>query len=239
MGLPITNLKDEDYDSIGDSQTELSTSLKAKKIYTDAIKNSNIEYDLITYVTEWSDCFDPNTSSKNNRASVYVKSITFSRKLNSRYPAASYTFPICIGPGKKDKLHIEEKFAMELDQFKQREPVMIWDNSTRSFRKIYIDILCSMQDQPERRSGLCLMMGNSRMFPRIGYSCNYLSINTSLPSCTQCKLNLQDAICPLNVCTNCLNWELHTDNKLCHFKAPAYYPTDCPFLLDDNFLQPR
>ena len=175
LSLPITNLKDVDYDNEETSHTELSASDKAKKIFMDSKRHNGVYYDLVTYITEWSDCFDPNTSSKNNRASVYIKSITFPRKKGSTFPTASYTFPICIGPGKANKLFLEDMFASEIELFKKEDPLKFWDNSTRTFRSIYVDILCSMQDQPERRSGLCLMMGNSRMFSRFGYSCNYQS----------------------------------------------------------------
>ena len=136
-------------------------------------------------------------------------------------------------------MHLEEKLAMEIEQFKQRDPIVFWDNSTSTFRSVYLDILCSMQDQPERRSGLGLMMGNSRMFPRFGYSCNYLSIKSSLRSCTECEVQLHSAVSSEEICEKCLNWGLNPANKLCHFKAPDNYPSDCPYLLDENKLSPK
>ena len=239
MGLPITDLKDVDYENEETLQTELSASDKAKKIFMDSKKRNGVSYDLVTYITEWSDCFDPNTSSKNNRASVYIKSITFPRKNGSTFPTASYTFPICIGPGKANKLFLEDMFASEIELFKKEDPLKFWDNSTRTFRSIYVDILCSMQDQPERRSGLCLMMGNSRMFPRFGYSCNYQSIYSCQRSCRRCDEKIKNAMYEEGQCESCLNWNLDLNNPLSQFNAPEHYPMDCPYLRHGNLLQPR
>lgn len=236
MGLPILDLQGETFNQY--PQTKLSSSAKAKQILDNATRN-NKSYDIISYITEWSDSFDPNTSSKNNRASVYVKSITFVPASNSAFPSSFYTFPLCIGHGKTIKLELEKRMVLDLEAFKKDIPLSFWDSSANVKKSVYLDILLSMQDQPERRAGLSLMMGNSRMHPRFGISCDYVAIQQSQRSCKDCYKRLTKKEEDNITCPNCLNWSLNIENKLCHFKAPENYPDDCPFLLNEKYLQPR
>ena len=187
MGLPILDLQGETFNQY--PQTKLSSSAKAKQILDNATRN-NKSYDIISYITEWSDSFDPNTSSKNNRASVYVKSITFVPASNSALPSSFYTFPLCIGHGKTIKLELEKRMVLDLEAFKKDIPLSFWDSSAKVKKSVYLDILLSMQDQPERRAGLSLMMGNSRMHPRFGISCDYVAIQQSQRSCKDCYKRL-------------------------------------------------
>jgi hypothetical protein len=236
MGLPVYNMKNSNF--ISDVQNDLGNCTKAKQIY-DCATSKMIDYDLITYFTEWSDTFDPNTSSKNNHASVFVKSITFPKCNDSTYPTSFYTFPICIGPGKKSKFEFEQNFLEEIQAFQKDQPLIFWDNHSRTKKKVYVDILCSMQDQPERRSGLNLMMGNSNFFPRFGYSCNYLYINKVQKSCLLCEDYLWNNKQNIEECSKCVNWDIDSDNKLCYFKPNDKYPKDCDMLLPNGMLRPK
>ena len=107
MGLPILDLQGETFNQY--PETKLSSSARTKRLLDTATRN-NKSYDIISFITEWSDSFDPNTSSKNNRASVYVKSITFVPASNSAFPSSFYTFPLCIGHGKTIKLELEKEW---------------------------------------------------------------------------------------------------------------------------------
>ena len=57
------------------------------------------EVDFTLWITEWSDSFDPNNSTKNNRGSVHVKTITISCPQNIGNPRYS-TYTVCIGHSK-------------------------------------------------------------------------------------------------------------------------------------------
>jgi hypothetical protein len=149
IGIPIVSLQKTC--QLSDNIRFLPHSKKCQLLLENALMSGAV-YDIISFVTEWSDSFDPNTSTKNNRGSVYVKSISFAKPENSTWPISCYTYPICIGPSKGDKSAVEDRLVQELDSFKQSTPLCFLDGSSKSMKSIYIDLLCSIQDQPERRS---------------------------------------------------------------------------------------
>ena len=104
--------------------------------------------------------------------------------------------------------------VLDLEAFKKDIPLSFWDSSAKVKKSVYLDILLSMQDQPERRAGLSLMMGNSRMHPRFGISCDYVAIQQSQRSCKDCYKRLTKKEEDNITCPNCLNWSLNIENKL-------------------------
>jgi hypothetical protein len=240
LGLPIENLLSTCAGTENNNNlNSLSHSKKCQKIYSDGKSYGEI-FDIITYITEWSDCFDPNTSSKNNRGSVYVKSVSFPRQIDSSFPVSFYSFPVCIGYGKSDRTLVEQKFAEELILFKSKEnPLKFYDQSTQSMKFVYLDLLCSLQDQPERRSSCGLMLGNSTYACRFGYFCDYKRIYKVVKSCRQCFQSMLDSGTSFAGCTQCVNWDLPQDSDLIKFPPIQNYPMDSPFLTNDRKLLPR
>ena len=51
---------------------------------------------------------------------------------------------------------------------------------------VHFEIICSLRDQPERRSINYIMNGNSLYCPRYGYAYSYSEIIDSIPSCEEC-----------------------------------------------------
>jgi hypothetical protein len=199
----------------------------------------DVRYDIVSYITEWSDSFDPNTSTKNNRGSVFVKSITFPRPVDSPYPAACYSFPICVGPSKADRYEVESKFKSELDSLQSDIPLIFFDSTSGTNKTVYVALLCSLQDQPERRTSLSLLMGNAKFAPRFGVSLPYSLLKSKIVSCKQCSLHLLNGDFPPVTCLNCVNWCDDFSNDLLKINVPKGYPNDCHHLTEDKCLRPK
>jgi hypothetical protein len=238
MGIPIFSFEDDDSPA-NFNVTELHNSAKARKIYNDSKRFDGVKkIDVTTFITEWSDAFDPNTSTKNNRESVFVKTITFPRSRSSNFPASCYTFPVCIGSSKADRWLVDQKFASELECFKKLEPIVLYDAFRVRNVSVYLDLLCSLQDQPERRPSCYLMMGNSRTAPRWGYSLDYKSLSNCIKSRKTCITYKLDCNVPIDRCSECTNWEITLDSELLHFPLPKGYPNDSPYVTNDGKLRP-
>jgi hypothetical protein len=89
------------------------------------------------YITEWSDAFESSSCTKNNRGSFWIKTITICPP-PSQLHKLTYTYPIAIGKDGDDHSQIKKKFAAELKVF------------------VYLDLLASLQDQPEWRNSTAL-----------------------------------------------------------------------------------
>jgi hypothetical protein len=68
------------------------------------------------FLTEWSDGYDPNGTSKANRASVWIKLVTLSAPHDKRNDVG-YTYPIALGRGKICHEEVEKRFKDELLKF--------------------------------------------------------------------------------------------------------------------------
>jgi hypothetical protein len=242
LGIPILNLSNQTIAANNSNNYNIShlhQSLKVKKLVSESALTGCESYDIITYITEWSDAFDPNTSTKNNRGSVYVKTITFPRPPDSLFPVSFYTFPICIGPSKVERYKVEKMFCSELELFKGSTPLQFYDGTTGSMKTVFLDILCALQDQPERRTSLCLMMGNSRFSPRWGFSFDYKFVKKHVVSCSNCFEILLDKKVPDSDCKDCVDWNIcSTNSQLLQFKPPKNYPNDSKLFTTEQMLHP-
>jgi hypothetical protein len=61
--------------------------------------------------------------------------------------------------------------------------------------EMYLELVASLQDQPECRASNCLMLGSGRYSARWGYSADISSLLAKISSCNSCdSLNLMDDI---------------------------------------------
>lgn len=239
FGIPLINL-----DAMNGMDAPVVQQLYQSKIIKEFVtKSQNLhsssKYDITTYAIEWSDSFDPNTSTKNNRGSVYVKSITFARPPDSSFPSSCYTFPVCIGPSKASHYEVEKRLKVELESFKTTSPLIFFDGLSKSNKSVYLDLICSLQDQPERRSSCYLLMGNAKFCPRWGVSLNYYEMHDKIRSCSICVENLLKGSNVMNECSKCVSWDDNFSNDLLKFDPPKGYPSNCPFLTNDGKLRPK
>ena len=67
---------------------------------------------LVLLGVQWSDDFEPNGSSKSNRGSVWIKTVTFISSSTSKNKLSD-TYPISIGLKASDHNEIESMFVKE------------------------------------------------------------------------------------------------------------------------------
>jgi hypothetical protein len=109
-------------------------------------------HDVISmFCTEWSDDFDPSVSIKANRKSCWIKTVTtMSCNSNDTIDKMGTTFPKALR--KKGHSHeaVELKFAEELCIL-QSGNCSMYSKAYGYVVPIYLELLVSLQDQPERR----------------------------------------------------------------------------------------
>jgi hypothetical protein len=177
---------------------------------------------LILFLIEWSDDFDPAKSIKDNRGSAWMKSITIS-PLHSSSEEFSNTYPIAIGRKADSHDAVEEEFAQDLQDLRSGN-LQFRVGKYGILVYVYADILASLQDQIERRSSNCVMLGSSTHSARWGHVCDISAISGQLPSCQTCWTSLSSDIATSSTChgKSCLNWDTLNSS----YKKPKLYPKD-------------
>jgi hypothetical protein len=136
---------------------------------------------ICLYVLEWSDGFEPSISTKANRGSCWIKSVTIS-PTHSAMHKLTHTYPIAIGPESENHACIEEKFMEELEMFKHGTNVSFYHGRLQRNVIVYLELLVSLQDQPERRSANYVMLGGSRYTARWGVAIDLAAVASNIPS---------------------------------------------------------
>jgi len=196
---------------------------ESKALYNRSQSLSEIP-DIVISIFVWSDAFEPNTSSKQNRGSVYLKTVSFVRPEFSTANPNAYTYCVAVGPVKSDREVVERKFYEELESFSTTPLPRFFSKEENKVCTVYLEVLCVLQDQPERRKVNYLAYGNSNFHGRWGWSCDFKSLSTVLPSCTVCRKNLLANRPSVSTCDKCLSWRIEKNHPLCKFEAPKKFP---------------
>lgn len=160
---------------------------------------------LVIPFTTWQDDFDPNSSTKSNRGSVWANTVSVFKNKAERNPS-NHTFIMALGRSKDNdheaaQQHLRNKYkAMSL-------------HSTECFSKILgrpVHVLCyeyaRLQDQPERRKDLFLLPGQARFHPRFNVSCDACLLLPVLRTCDSCAVKLRQGVLPKE-CKVCVCWD--------------------------------
>lgn len=211
-------------DSSSDNVCTLSESLRAKTIAKNCQKKSLTNNTLCLYVVEWSDAFEPSSSIKSNRGSVWLKTITISPPHNKLH-CMTNTYPIAIGPHDVDHEEVEQLFAQEILQFRCGKEIVIYHGELKKNVKVYLELLCSLQDQPERRSCNYVAMGNSRYTAKWGVSFDFSKVYKHIPACKNCWFHLSK-LQHIRRCIHCTCWDIVSDHSgLLKYQPPNDYPS--------------
>ena len=218
---------------------KLSECKVSQSIFDNAsLRNVGTEQPIVLYFNEWSDDFDPSSSStRNNRGSVWMKSVTISPPSHQLH-SLQYTYPIAIGKKASSHESVEERFASEVIELSSGDNNWFYCESLKKSVRVHVEMMASLQDQPERRQANCIMLGSGRYCARWGYTANFTKIASALISCQDCYHSLLYGTVMPNHCPNCVNWNLMADSPLLKFPPPDDYPIDA---LEDNAttLRPR
>ena len=149
-GIPIGLIED---DSTSQMVRTISESIRAKSIARRGQIMAGLGGDssLCLYVVEWSDAFEPSSSVKSNRGSVWLKTVTISPP-HDKLHSMTNAYPIAVGPHDVDHEEVEKLFAEELKKFRSGKDVLFYHGKFKKNVKVYLELLCSLQDQPKRRS---------------------------------------------------------------------------------------
>ncbi len=196
-----------------------------------------LESVVILSCIEWSDDFDPSASAKSNRNSCWVKTVTIIPSYDvGTVNRERWTYPIALGKKQSDHNDVEELFAEELQKLRSGN-CCFYNNSTQTYVKVYLELIVSLQDQPERRGGNYIMLGSGKYSARWGHSCNIGMIAKHLPSCDSCMQFNKKCLQPPATCSLCTNWETVGSNVLHRIIAPNNYPGD-ELCSNDRYLWP-
>lgn len=218
--------------SIGESP--LAREVRNRAMNRRGIHAPASELDLVTlFLIEWSDGFEPNTA-KTNRGSVWAKTISIS----PRKDAASLqnTYPLSFGPAKGNKDLISRKYQQELQSLKEGDFHVMYNGRTKQMCHVHVELIASVQDQPERRGATSILGGNSLCTARFGYLANLKELVNVLTPCEDCesillgndnsrRLPVQMLGNNLNRCTDCAAWSFdEPKRRLLRTKPPKGYP---------------
>ena len=194
---------------------------------------------LLLFLKIWSDDFDPNSSIKSNRQSVWVKTVTIFA-LSTDGKNISRTYPVATSPKGSDHEAVENKFLNELVALRSGKLLPYFDRNTNGIVYVHADIYCVSCDQPERRTNLMISAGNSIHHKRFGYVVDYVQCQEIIRSCDKCTTGIMleseeyeknRVVRPKHKslwrgvpCEHCTSWMYFEDHPLLSYIPDKNYP---------------
>jgi hypothetical protein len=183
---------------------------------------------VLVYITLWSDGWDPNKSSKNNRSPVWSATGTmiFAELGSEDTPFLAHTVLLGVGASKNTsheeffEMLVKEKTTKWEDCNGQLVPFSLFSRLHDKKVNVFITIALALQDNPERRQSAMLLAGNSNTHGAFSLSCDFRMLAIPFVACSDCQertkqylrnSNLSDD-CVNHECTKCLGFSI---DKLC------------------------
>ena len=187
------------------------------------------------YLTDWSDGFEPN-SVKSNRGSIWARTVSIS-PIGTGF---QNTYPIAIGPSKSDRFELDRQYQKELLSFREGPLHEMYNGRTKSMCYVHVELIASIQDQPERREATSIAAGKSLHTSRYGYLINMQKLVDVIVPCNQCRICLMESESggtdddlkriksAMNNCQQCVGWDFDGRNKrrLLRAMPPKDFPMD-------------
>ena len=237
----------EDYELSINQEKDLSLfhTERTKEIIKEAnVRRTNTKENgkiIVLLLKIWSDDFDPNSSIKSNRGSVWVKTATiFAMTVDGS--KVSYTYALATSAKGVDHEEVEVRICHELELLRFGKMKPFYCRFLSAPVMVHSDVFCVMTDQPERRSTLGLAAGNSRQHKRFGYlfDCvNSIDVIRSCPTCTTEVLRLVQLpdVRHIKACNECTCWLMFPDSTLLAYTPDNLFPESK--LDDDGKLMPK
>ena len=176
---------------------------------------------ICSYCIDWYDGCDPNSSTKQNRGSVWVKTITFGAPRKDRN-SFHHTYVIAVGPDHVGHRVVEEQFQQELEYMKQQD-LRIYSKAHCAFVSVHMELMATLADQPARREANWLSHGNGTYGARFGVAADLHSLMVGVPACEDCLNALYNGEAD-TCCAKCTNWRTDIDDPLLDMPPPKNYP---------------
>jgi len=97
---------------------------------------------------------------------------------------------LAIGYDSVDHESVESLFASDLQEFREGKSVSFYHGGQKCNVIVYLDVLVSLQDQPERRSSNSVMLGGSTYTACWGVSTNINAVASHVSACANCFSSL-------------------------------------------------
>lgn len=209
-----------------------SQSVRASHIAKRANKCTTALPSIISYLVFWNDDVDLSSTCLQGRANATVRTMTIACPLDDNNRLEN---TYCIAIGEKDAPLdvIERKVIDELELLCDFPKFYV--GSSKSVQTAHFERLCSLGDQPARRSANYCTHGNGTFSAQFGRSADCKQLYPKLKSCQNCtkKLVTRFKSCsswqqPIPECDICLNWDTLNDSNasLSLFLPPKDYPCD-------------
>jgi hypothetical protein len=187
----------------------------------------------------WSDDFDPSKSVKQNRNSVWIKTVTIFCCTQDGQRISS-TYPISASRKGLDHEVVEKLFRQQLDELRSGQLVMMFSPSFNRIIRVHAEVYCILNDQIERRSGCKLLHGNGNLHARWLVRCDCKSLSNKIPSCDVCSASISKEVNDhligqsegknyswrSGVCRDCSAWMYDIANPLLQFQPDNNFPQE-------------
>ena len=142
---------------------KISQSQQSSEIYHSFSERFPNNSSVITiWINEWFDGMDLMDFIKNNRNSIWIKTINVAPPHKIRHKAYLYTYPIAICLKKSCHEEVEMKFVKDLEPLcKGTEVGKCYSARHKRSIILHAELFASLQDQPERRVANYISLGNS------------------------------------------------------------------------------
>ena len=192
--------------------------------------NNNVDKNdiMILLGLQWSDAFDPNSSTKSNRGAVWIKTVTFVSNTFHNNNLHD-TFPIAIGLKSNNHDDIERRFVEELLELGSGINNSFYCSAKKRYITVHFEIIASLGDQPERREINYLIGGNGKFGAHYLFSADIDAIRNVLSPCRSCTEKLQNNPKYLQEefkCNSCLLWNHSQKRKMTEYDPPKDYPSE-------------
>jgi hypothetical protein len=203
------------FDDLNSGIKNLLCSKRSKELFQKAQEINHSAPTIPVFFTKWANDFESNSQAKQNRGSGWCFSITFVLPTNCQRRS---TYIISLGEKGWDHTPIHVKFLEELRSL-QGGGVHFYHAGLKRVVLVHVDVIAILQDQPERRKGVFVSMGNSRFTARWGYSADLRGMFTKLPPCESCKLKLisgdTNQMSSIITCNVCASFDYSRSDLLC------------------------
>ena len=162
---------------------------------------------------------------KGNRGSTWVKTVTISAP-SSGSKMLQNTYIIAIGRSSSCHESVEKRFSSELKDLRSGLNNVFYSKLHQKYTRVHAELFVSLQDQPEKRQGSFVSMGNSLHTPRWGYCANLSQVASIVPSCNDCYEAMLFNSRPMLTasCHLCDNWRICESSILLAYNPPKHYP---------------
>jgi len=128
----------------------------AQQAFTEAQSVNHFCTTLPVLFTKWSDDFEPNSQAKQNRGSAWVCTITFCLPSGCARPS---TYVLSLGDKDLDHSVVESEFNREYNDLTSGEQ-WFYHGGAKTAIRCHVFLLATLNDQPERRKGCFISLGN-------------------------------------------------------------------------------